>query len=766
MWFTISHGILDEIYYPRVDQACIRDMGLIVTDGCDFFSEEKRDADSRIEWFDDGVPSFRLTNICRRGRYRIVKQVIADPSRNCVLQQVRFEPRQGAPKDYHLYVLLAPHLANSGGGNSASVGEFKGLPLLLAERHGTALALACSAPWLGRSVGFVGASDGWQDLKQHKRLTRFFDSAHDGNVALVGEIDISEEAKEGFTLALGFGHTLNEAAHRARATLLQGFQAVHDLYVKQWSEWQHSLPALDAAYPGERDLQRTSAAVLKCHESNDFPGGIVASLSIPWGYAKGDHDLGGYHLVWPRDQVECAGALLALGLGETVRDVLDYLQIVQEADGHWVQNSWLDGSVYWSGIQLGETAMPLLLLDMAGRHGALLPTDRTRFWPMVRRAAEYLLVKGPITGEDRWEQEGGYSPFTLAAMISALLVAAEWAAANDERQIANYLQQTADIWNDHIEKWIYVTDGPTAKQFAVEGHYLRLGKGHLHEPNDSPVAQGVVEAYRRDRSPILRRFIVGPDALALVRFGLRAADDPRIMNTLRVIDGLLKVNTPNGPAWHRYPDDHYGEHEDGSAYDGRGIGRIWPLLTGERAHYELAAGRVNEARRLLAAMEKFANEGGMIPEQIWDSPDIPERELFFGQASGSAMPLAWAHAEYLKLRRSLKDGKIFDMPPQTVERYLKRRTRGCHAFWRFNHRTESMEAGKSLRIELLAPATVHWGINGWKEIRDDNTSDTGLGLHMVDLSTTKLPRGTTIDFTFHWRDANRWEGSNFSLRVA
>ena len=320
--------------------------------------------------------------------------------------------------------------------------------------------------------------------------------------------------------------------HRVRASLLDGFTVAHELYVKQWAEWLDSLPTFDDVSAGERDLQRTSMAVLACHESKDFPGGIVASLSIPWGFAKGDNDLGGYHLVWPRDQVECAGAFAAMSFGDDVRRVLTYLQTTQESDGHWVQNSWLDGSVYWSGIQLGETAMPLLLLDLASRHGALLPPDTERFWPMVRRAAEYLHVQGPLTGEDRWEQEGGYSPFTLATVIAGFLVAGDWAPHIGENRIADYLRQTADIWNDHLEKWIYVTDSPAAKQFGVEGHYLRLGKGRLNERHNPPVPRGIVEAHRRDQSAIHRRFLVSPDPLALVRFGLRAADDPRIVNTV------------------------------------------------------------------------------------------------------------------------------------------------------------------------------------------------------------------------------------------
>jgi glucoamylase len=260
--------------------------------------------------------------------------------------------------------------------------------------------------------------------------------------------------------------------------------------------------------------------------------------------------------------------------------------------------------------------------------------------------------------------------------------------------------------------------------------------------------------------------IISPDALAYVRFGLRAADDPRIVNTVKVIDALLKVETPNGPAWHRYNDDGYGEHADGSAFDGVGIGRAWPLLTGERAHYELAAGRPQEAARLLGAMAAFANEGGLISEQIWDSPDIPERELFFGRPSGSAMPLVWAHAEYLKLRRSLQDGRIFDLPPQCVARYRERKTVSPRAAWRFNHRIRALVPGKLLRVEVLAPAVVHWTSDDWKTTADANTTDTGLGLHIADLPTNQLPAGRTVRFTFHWRAANRWEGTDFTVRVA
>ena len=244
--------------------------------------------------------------------------------------------------------------------------------------------------------------------------------------------------------------------------------------------------------------------------------------------------------------------------------------------------------------------------------------------------------------------------------------------------------------------------------------------------------------------------MVSPDALALVRFGLRAPDDPHILNTVKVIDALLKIETPSGVTWHRYNDDGYGEHKDGSPFDGTGIGRGWPLLTGERGHYELAADRIGDAKKLLSAMESFANEGGLISEQVWDSPDIPEHKLYFGRPSGSAMPLVWAHAEYLKLRRSLHDGKIFDMPPQTVQRYLKEKKVSPHMIWRFNHKIRSMPAGKILRIETRAPAIIHWSGDEWKTTNEIKTHDAGLGVHIADLPTAALPIGNQIKFTFFW----------------
>jgi glucoamylase len=423
---------------------------------------------------------------------------------------------------------------------------------------------------------------------------------------------------------------------------------------------------------------------------------------------------------------------------------------------------WLDSTPYWNGIQMDETALVVLLLDATRREGILQASDMRRYWPMVRRSAQYIVCNGPSTQEDRWEEDAGYSPFTLAAEIAALLAAADLADLSGEGREATYLRETADSWNASIERWIYVRDTDLSRQFGVAGYYVRIVP-----PGAKPgsIAQATYDIPNRATGGEFRAGqIVSPDVLGLVRFGLRSADDPRIVDTLRLVDALLKLETPTGPCWHRYNEDGYGEHEDGSPFDGTGIGRAWPLLTGERAHYEIARQQFDQAARLMHAMTSFASDGGLIPEQIWDAADIPERELSFGRPSGSAMPLVWAHAEYIKLRRSLLEGRVFDMPPQPYQRYVVDQTGSPYAMWRFTQKLRSMPAGRILRIELQAPARVHWSSDGWRTTQDLNTRDTRLGVYVADLPTESLVSGQVV-FTFYWRQTEKWEGTNFAVMI-
>jgi glucoamylase len=763
VWFTLSHGILNEVYYPRLDHACLRDLGLIVTDGRGFFSEEKRDAATVLEIETPGVPAYRVVNTCRSGHYRIEKRIVSDPRRDVLLQRMHFAVLDPTAADYHVYVLLAPHLANRGWGNTAWIGDFKGVPMLFAERDGTALAVACSPNWMRGSAGFVGFSDGWQELKEHKQLLTTYDRAENGNVALTGEVNLAAGGGT-FVVALAFGGSAFEAGHRARASLLDGFDRADETYVNEWAAWQHRLDHVKTAGQRAGGLIRMSAAVLRCHEEKRVPGALIASLSIPWGADKGDEDLGGYHLVWPRDLVEAAGGLLASGADEDARRVLDYLRVTQEDDGSWPQNMWVDGEPYWLGVQLDETAFPILLVDLLRREEHLDLEQARGFWPMVRRAAGFIVRNGPSTEQDRWEEDAGLSTFTVAVEIAALLVAADLADDCGEAPVARYLRETADAWNDGIESGIYVQGTELARRVGVDGYYVRIAPPQDADAS-SPAAGFVPLKNRSSGSEVPAAELVSPDALALVRFGLRAPDDPRIVQTIRVIDSLLKVDMPFGPLWRRYNGDGYGEHEDGRPFDGTGIGRPWPLLAGERAHYELAAGRPDVARDLLVTLEACANDGHLFPEQSWDGPDLPERELFFGRPSGSAMPLVWAHAEYLKLQRSLHDGRVYDLPRQTWQRYVIDRTASRHTFWRFNHKSRTMRRGRTLRLETMVPSIAHWTADGWHTAQDTPARDTELGEYVIDLPTDALPAGTRIDFTFYWPAVDRWEDVDFRIDV-
>jgi glucoamylase len=765
VWFTASHGILNEVYYPEVDSACLRDAGLLVSSADGFRSEEKRHCLHTVEWLAPGIPAFRLTNRCAVGRFVIVKRICCSPDYDVVLQQVHFEPLHGTLADYELLLLMAPHLGNQGAANTAWSGMSKGDPTLYARRDGLALAVICDVGWKERTVGFVGEHDAWNDVMANGRLTKTYDRAEDGNTSLAATVDLSACGGR-FTIAIGLGPDPDTAATHARAALHDPYDLTERRYADSWRTWQASLLALDEpTSASEPQLYRVSTAVMRTHLTSNTDGGIIASLSIPWGDTMGDGDLGGYHLVWPRDMVQSASAFVAVRAFAEVRSMLRFLAVTQEADGHWPQNMWLSGLPFWSGLQLDEASFPILLVDLARREGAIETGEEAGYWPMVQRAASFVAMHGPGSEQDRWEEEAGFSPFTLAVEISALLAAADLAEAHGEADFATHLRDTADDWNDSIERWTYVEQTPLAVRVGVRGYYVRISTSDGADPVPTTLGRIRVNNRPADRSDIDASALVSVDALALVRFGLRAADDPRIVDTVKVIDELLRTETATGPTWHRYNEDGYGEHEDGSPYDGIGIGRGWPLLAGERAHVELAAGRRAEAERLAATMRAQVNGGGLLPEQIWDADDVPERELTNGHASGSAMPLVWAHAEYVKLLRSLSDGRIFDQPPQTVARYAGGARRPRVVAWRLTAARRELKAGRVLRIDTPSPARIRWSSDGWGTWQDLETRIVSNGVHAAEVPTAALAQGTTVSFTLYWPAGDRWEGKNFDVRI-
>jgi len=438
---------------------------------------------------------------------------------------------------------------------------------------------------------------------------------------------------------------------------------------------------------------------------------------------------------------------------------LIYLAARQEEDGSFPQNFWVDGEAFWKGRQLDEIAFPVLLAYRLHRLQLLGEFDPR---VMINRAVAFLLHSGPVTGEERWEEASGYSPSTLAAIIAAFISAASVARIEKDDATASFLESYADFLRSHLEEWTVTTEGSLLS--GVRRYFVRLNPA---EPGEC-AAPGDVN--KRDlkltsqppgsRSCYPARDICDAGFLQLVRYGILSPGDPLIVDSLKVIDAVLKVDTPAGPCWHRYNHDGYGQRPDGGPYSDWGQGRAWPLLTGERAHYELAAGR--DCTGLIHAMEQFSNNTCLLPEQIWDEEDLPEAHLRRGGPTGSAAPLLWAHSEYLRLLRSAHDREVFDLIPEVAARYLRQAPKNQIEFWLPKHPIRQARKGHTLRIVASEPFRLRSSKDEWKTYRDDESHHTSVGGSYIDLVPTAID--SRVEFTFFWKTPARWEGRNHSVQ--
>ena len=759
VWFTISHGILNEIYYPTIDHPQTRDMQFLITDGESFFHEERRDLVSEIECLAADALGYRVVTSDRDRRYRLTKEIITDPHQSCVLINTQLEGNPECLKKLRIYALLAPHLEVGGYGNSARRFKTAGQNVLIAWKAGKFLAMGANVGFNKTSCGYVGHSDGWQDLHEDFQLDWEFDRAEDGNVAVIGEVNLGSGRE--FTVGIAFGDSLHGAVTALEQSLATPFAEHREKFVDQWYRACSGMKKLDGASSDEGALYRTSRNLLLAHEDKTFPGALIASASIPWGNAKGDEDLGGYHLVWTRDLVNSALALLACDDRSTPLRALVYLACSQQSDGGFPQNFWIDGGSYWQGIQLDEVAFPILLAWHVWKKNALKDFDPH---PMVSSAAAYLVRHGPATQQERWEENSGYSPSTLAVGIAALMCAADFAGARGKHHEASFLHDYADFLESHLESWTVTTEGSLVA--GIKRHYIRIHPATVGDasPDEDP-NRGLLTVHNRPPGlpwQFPAKDIVDGGFLELVRYGIRKPGDPLVEDSLRVVDAVLKVNTPFGPCWRRYNHDGYGTHPDGGPFEGWGQGRAWPLLTGERAHYEFAAGR--DVRKLIRTIEQFAFRGRMLPEQIWDGPDLKSAGMYFGKPAGSAMPLMWAHAEYVKLLRSVVDGSVFDLIPVVAERYLKKRGRQDLEVWKPTRQVREVTAGQVLRVQVPESFRLHWTNDGWISASDTSSTTTGLGIEFADIAIHEN-QSAPVQFTFFWPNRNRWEAHNYEVRI-
>lgn len=771
VWYTLARGVLNEVYYPTIDKPQIRDLQYLVTDGETFFHDERHNMESRVEVISEDGLGVRITSADPEGRYRLHTEVIADPHLPVVLVHTRLETEPDMLSRLKLYVLCAPHLETGGWGNNARGVELSGRKFFSGYRRKgneeTWMALGASIPFLRMSCGYVGVNDGWTDLAGNYLMDWEFDCALNGNIALTAEIDLRKGAE--FTLALAFG----EVFHNASSTLFQSlgvpFDALRERFIEQWGRTRGEVSPLEKAAGDGGMLLHRSRSLLLAHEDKLYPGAIIASLSIPWGNAKGDDTgLGGYHLVWTRDLVQSATGLLAAGNTATALRALIYLAASQQADGGFHQNFWVDGEPFFEGVQLDEVAFPILLAWRLYEHGALQDFDP---YSMVTRAAAYLIRHGPATPQDRWEEAGGYSPSTLASNIAALICAASMARRRGDDISARFIEEYADFLECHLESWTATDQGTLVP--GITRHYIRIRPVEIGvvQPDEDPNS-GILSIANRapwEKAEFPAREIVDAGFLELVRYGIRRATDPLIEDSLRVVDAVLKVDTPYGPSWQRYNHDGYGQRTDGGPYEGWGQGRAWPLLTGERGHYEFAAGRPVET--FIRAMEGFAHGIGLLPEQVWDEEDRPELHLLRGRATGSAVPLMWAHAEYIKLLRSVSDARVFDYIPEVAERYLRpgRQERvpqehGLLEIWKPNRQVRAVRPGWTLRVMASGPYALRWTYNDWQDVQEGRSTGTTLEFEFVDIAIPS-EQHSPIRFTFYWLDGERWEGRDYEVFV-
>ncbi|WP_224702674.1 glycoside hydrolase family 15 protein [Devosia aquimaris] len=730
IWATVGHGIVNEVYWPSTGHPQIRDLGFIVA-GPDGWTEIKRANRYAISTPHDGVP---LPKVVHEGPgYRLELEFLCHPLRDTLL--IRYALSGDGVR---LYALLAPHLGGSGSNDAFASEELSALGA------NVALCLRADSGFSRSSAGYVGSSDGWQDFHANGAMTWSYPEARDGNVSLMGEL-----AANSGTLSLGFAETAEGARTLSRSGLADDYDETVDLFVEQWRQWTAGL-RIPYTTPQLQRAAELSAAVIKVHEDRTYAGAVVASLSVPWGSSH--DDAGGYHLVWTRDTVEAAFALVTIGKLEDAGRTLDYLIGTQAEDGSWAQNYFPDGRGYWTGKQLDEVALPVLLaakLQAAGHLTFSAPEQN-----MVRKAIGFIVRNGPMSDQDRWEENAGASPFTLSVVISALVVAADYFAEAER----DYLLALADCWNERIEDWTYAAQGPLAADAGIAGYYVRMSP----RPAEGGLA-GAIDRRNVAHGRVAAKALLGMEFLYLVRTGLRSPHDQRIVDTVKLVDSVLRRETPSGPSYYRYNGDGYGEKDDGSAFDGIGVGRLWPLLTGERGHYAVAAGE--DAQPYLDAMVRMAGPGGLLPEQIWDSAAIPERGLEPGKPSGSAMPLVWAHGELLKLLAASVTGRCAESFAQVETRYGGQSPQADCWIWRESSAFAGVPKGRDVRVECEEPFVLHFGDADWKQVSERDSMPVGFGMHGVTVEADVLVRLGTLRFTVFFTERQAWREQDFAISL-
>ena len=716
LWYTLADGNLSEVFFPFLDRVALHELRFFASAGGAPPVDDAADGQHAISWLAPGVPAFRVDTT--HHEYRLTKEFFSDPEENALLIAATFTPEL---PDLRLYLQSSAHWQPHTDGNFSSVIDTHPPALLLQQQD---VWICIVGPFSRASTGYFRSADVHIDLSDADgQFTYRYDRAGPGNASVGAEIGVRAGS---FQLAIGFAHSRADAEEVARTALQKGAGNLRQAFELAWRAQPEIPRALGQVSGDEGNLARASLTVLHCLEDKSHAGAFIASPAAPWGETNhdGNHV---YNLVWPRDLCRIATALLDAGDSDAALRAFRHLQANQRADGGWYQNWALDGTPHWQSTELDQVALPILLAWRLGVAGCL---DHDPYPTMVRRAAQFILREGPLTSLDRWEDAGGLSPSTLATCIAALVVAAEFADDAGEHVAASHFRAVADYWNDRVEHWCSL---PT-------GQYVRLASDPDHRPAEGAIA---------------------PEFLELVRYGLRRPKDDRVMRSLQGVDTSLKVSLPAGPSWRRFAGDEYGEHDDGSPWDGGGRGRAWPVLTAERARHFFSMGL--PAAELVRSLEGFAGQGLALPEQLWDGPDIPSRRLQLGKPNGSACPLGWAHAEYLELLVTIALAGFPDIVMPARRRYTEGTALEPPFVWSHKHQITRVATGRRLKVQLPRPGAVHYTFDQWETTTVVEAVDTTLGVWVADVPCHKLAAGSGFEWTAHYMTG--WEGRNFSLTV-
>jgi glucoamylase len=712
VWFSIADGVLTETMYGLIHQAQIKQMRFAVQTSTGL-AVEGPDTIAKTEYLHVDAegrplsPAYKITTTDKQGRFVIEKRIFTDPDRQSLFVRVTVKALKGPVTPY---LLLEPHMANTGGGDIGAAYT----TALTAHEGKVFLSLKGGKPFTKASASELKEGDALAALKATTTSAK-------GVIVLTAQLSTMAKGSATYDFAIGFGADTMSADATATASLKTGYAEVLARYNGEgkrvgWEDYLaslHELPRLRVAATDGGKLVQASALMLKVQEDRTYAGALIASLSNPWGdTVDASKPSTGYKAVWPRDFYQCAMALAALGDIQTPLAAFHYLPTVQvgphtkgnKGKGGWfAQKSEVDGTLEWVGVQLDQTAMPIMLGWKLWQQGWLSETELKAYYgKMIKPAADFLVdggkvdlgwnhetIKPPFTQQERWEEQGGYSPSTTAAVIAGLVVAGDIADLAGDKASAERYRKTADAYSAKVDSLMVTTKGALG-----DGHYfLRLNSDQ--DPNNKSTVEE-----RNGQAAVPEDKMLDAGFLEFVRYGVRRADDPAVVATLPELDDesmedLYRVRygfkfpgvEGTFPGWRRYGVDGYGEDTKTGANYGAGgkmapgqRGRVWPIFTGERGHYELARitlhgkpgpGALEPIRQTyVRGMELFANEGLLIPEQVWDGVGADSAHGYTrGEGTDSATPLAWSHAEYIKLLRSVADGVVWDSYQPVKARY-------------------------------------------------------------------------------------------------